>query len=104
MPAVAWLAASAGPALAALVLPPAQDVMPPRYVPFLHPLPAWHVWYLLAVPLCAAVAVVYKAIRCKSMRKVPREAAKATVWILVGLVGAAVALLVVVELMEQTKR
>ena len=44
------------------------------YVPFMQPLPAWDVWYLLAVPLCAAVSVVYKSIRCRSMRKVPREA------------------------------
>ena len=25
------------------------------YVPFMQPLPAWDVWYLLALPLCAAV-------------------------------------------------
>jgi hypothetical protein len=70
------------------------------YVPFMQPLPAWDVWYLLALPLCAAVSIVYKSIRCRSMRKVPREAAKATGWILLGLVLAALTLVVVVELME----
>ena len=79
--------------------------MPPiahlGYTPFMQPLPAWDVWYLLAVPLCAAVSIVYKSIRCRSMRKVPIEAAKATGWILVGLVSAAVVLLAVVELMER---
>ena len=70
------------------------------YVPFMQPLPAWDVWYLLAVPLCAGVAIVYKAIRCRSMRTVPREAAKATFWILAGLIGAAVGLMVVVRAFE----
>ena len=70
------------------------------YVPFMQPLPAWDVWYLLALPLCAAVSIVYKSIRCRSMRKVPREAAKALGWILLGLLAAAVALASAVELME----
>jgi hypothetical protein len=71
------------------------------YTPFMQPLPAWDVWYLLAVPLCAAVSIVYKSIRCRSMRKVPVEAAKATGWIIVGLVSAAVVLLALVKLMER---
>ena len=71
------------------------------YTPFMHPLPAWDVWYLLALPLCAAVSVVYKSIRCRSMRKVPVEAAKATGWIIVGLVSAALVLLALVTVMEK---
>ena len=71
------------------------------YVPFMQPLPVWDVWYLLAVPLCAAVSVVYKSIRCRSMRKVPREAAKATAWIILGLSTAAALLVAVVEIMER---
>jgi hypothetical protein len=72
------------------------------YTPFMQPLPAWDYWYLLALPLCAAVSIVYKSIRCRSMRKVPREAAKALGWILLGLVAAAVVLWVLVEVMERT--
>jgi hypothetical protein len=72
----------------------------PGYVPFMQPLPVWDYWYLLAVPLCAGVSVVYKSIRCRSMRTVPREAAKATVWILLGLVGAAVGLMLLVKAFE----
>jgi hypothetical protein len=67
----------------------------------MQPLPAWDVWYLLALPLCAAVSVVYKSIRCRSMRKVPREAAKATGWIILGLMTAAAVLLLVVEVMDR---
>ena len=72
----------------------------PAYVPFMQPLPAWDYWYLLAVPLCAGVSVVYKSIRCRSMGTVPREAAKATFWILAGLVGAAIALMLLVKAFE----
>jgi hypothetical protein len=71
------------------------------YTPFMQPLPAWGVWYLLALPLCAGVSVVYKSIRCRSMRKVPFEAAAATGWILLGLIAAAVILALVVWVMEK---
>ena len=70
------------------------------YVPFMQPLPAWDVWYLLAVPLCAGVAIVYKAIRCRWMKSVPLEAAKMTAWILLGLAGAAVGLWLLVKAFE----
>ena len=83
-------------------LPTALGLMPipAAYVPFMQPLPAWDVWYLLALPLCAAVSIVYKSIRCRSMRKVPVEAAKALGWIVLGLVAAAVLLQVLVKVME----
>jgi hypothetical protein len=68
--------------------------------PFMQPLPAWDYWYLLAIPLCAGVAVVYKAIRCRWMKSVPREAAKMTGWILAGLVGAAIGLMLLVKAFE----
>lgn len=71
------------------------------YVPFMQPLPAWDVWYLLALPLCAAVSIVYKSIRCRSMRKVPVEAAKALVWITLGLSAAAVGLALLVNVMAR---
>ena len=90
-------------ALPALIL---ADYVPTLagYVPFMQPLPAWDYWYLLALPLCAAVSVVYKSIRCRSMRTVPREAAKATGWIILGLVGAAVGLWVLVKAFEWAAR
>ena len=78
--------------------------LPPAYVPFMQPLAAWDYWYLLAVPLCAAVSIVYKSIRCRSMRTVPREAAKATGWILVGLVAAATVLTLLVKIFEWAGR
>ena len=54
--------------------------------PFLQPLPVWDQWYLLMLPLCIAVSVVYKAIKCQSMKKVPMQAAIITAfWILAEL-------------------
>ena len=71
-----------------------------HYQPFKKPAPLWDYWYLLALPLCAGVAVVYKAIRCRWMSSVPREAAKMTAWVLGGLVGAAVGLALLVKAFE----
>jgi hypothetical protein len=67
--------------------------------PFLQPMPVWNYWYVLLLPLCVAVAVVYKAIKCNSMKHVPREAAAITLWILVSFAAAAAALAGLVKLM-----
>lgn len=74
---------------------------PFAYRPFLDPLPVWDYWPALLVPLTVAVAVVYKSIRCATMRRVPAEAAKATAWIIGGMAAAAVVLSAVVSLMER---
>lgn len=74
-----------------------------RFVPFLTPAPAWDdtVWPWLLLPLCVAIAVVYKSIKCRTMRQVPREAAVLTLWIVVGMVIAAAALALLVEALER---
>ena len=66
---------------------------------FLDPLPVGSnaVWPWLLVPLCVAVAVVYKSIRCKTMERVPREGAELTITILLGMAAAAVILAVIVR-------
>lgn len=69
------------------------------YLPLLYPLPgAWNYWYLLLLPLCLGVSIVYKAIRCASIKDVPREAAITTVWILLAIFSAAGALVVLIKL------
>lgn len=76
------------------------------YRPFLDPLPVgepW-AWPWLVVPLCIAVAVVYKSIRCRSMKQVPREAGELVLWILIGMAGGAVALGLVVRGLEAMHR
>ena len=44
------------------------------WIPFLYPLPIWDYWPWLLIPLCVGVSIVYKSIKCRSMRTVPREA------------------------------
>jgi hypothetical protein len=67
------------------------------YRPFLSPLPVWDAWPFLLLPLSAAVAVVYKSIKCESMRDVPRQALSISMWIIGGMAAAAAALAVLVQ-------
>lgn len=78
--------------------PAAQAIL--AYTPFLQPLPAWDYWMWLLIPLTAAVAVVYKSMKCPTMARVPREAAQITLLILLGMAAAAVVLMIVVRLRE----
>ena len=57
--------------------------------PFLDPLPVWNYPYLLALPLCIAIAVVWKSVKCRTMFEVPREAGIVLLWILGGFAAAA---------------
>jgi membrane protein YdbS with pleckstrin-like domain len=71
-----------------------------HYELFKKPLPVWKYWYLLLLPLCLAISVVYKAIRCESMRRVPREAIGLFVFIIVVMVAAAGALAALVNILR----
>ncbi len=65
---------------------------------FVKPMPVWNHWWLLLLPLCLGVAIVYKAIRVDEMRLLPKAALGVFMWILLGMGGAALALLVIVRL------
>jgi mannose/fructose/N-acetylgalactosamine-specific phosphotransferase system component IID len=56
------------------------------------------------VPLCVGVAIVYKSIKCRTMKQVPKEAAILTMWILAGMAAVAIGLAVAVEAMERSYR
>jgi hypothetical protein len=57
---------------------------------FVNPPPGiWDYWYLLPLPLCLGLAIVYKSIKCPSMKQVPREAAVIFFSIVAGLIAAA---------------
>jgi len=66
--------------------------------PFLTAMPVWDYWFWLLLPLCAGVAVVYKTTKCRYPETIPREAIGLTVWIVLGLLGAAAAVAIVVRL------
>ncbi len=69
------------------------------YEPFRKPLPVWNYWYLLALPLCLGIAIVYKSVRTDSMRRVPKEAGILFVSIIAALVLIAAALALLVNLL-----
>ncbi len=71
-----------------------------RY-PFLQPMPVWDYWPLLLFPLAAGISIVYKAIKCETMRQVPRQALGIFLWITLGMAGAAAGLAILVKLMER---
>ena len=73
------------------------------WTPFINPLPVWQDsrWPWLIVPLCAGVSVVYKSIKCASMKTVAREAAGITLWIILAMATAAIALAVVARFLER---
>ena len=72
------------------------------WTPFLDPIPVWGnaVWPWLLLPLVAAVSIVYKSIKCRTMREVPREATVIAVWIVLGMIAAAIILAGVVKALE----
>lgn len=60
------------------------------YTPFVHPAPQlWDYWVWLLVPLCAAVATVYKTIKCRYVYQIPKEAFALTIWIILAMIGVA---------------
>jgi hypothetical protein len=75
---------------------------PFAWTPFLEPIPIWSnaLWPWMLIPLAAAISIVYKSVKCRSMSQVPREALEIFMTILAGMVAAAVVLAVVVQVME----
>ena len=71
------------------------------YTPFLEPLKVWDYWPWLIIPLCFAVSLVYKCVRVPDMRRVGVEAAVATFWVLAGMAAAAMALLLLVNVVAR---
>jgi hypothetical protein len=65
--------------------------------PFLTPMPVWDYWFWLLVPLALGVALAYKCTKCHLASEVPKEAVVLTLWILGGLIAAALGLAVVVH-------
>lgn len=66
------------------------------YTPFIDAMSIHEQWYLLIIPMAIFLAIGYKAIRCSSMNKFPREVVIFTVQILGGLLLMAIAFTLVV--------
>lgn len=68
------------------------------WTPFLDPLPLHGAWMWLAIPLAAAIAVVYKALKLADLADLPGEAARLTIIILIALLAAAAGLWALTEI------
>ena len=68
---------------------------------FWHPLPLWDAWYWLLLPLCIGVSIVYKAIKCRHTRQVPREASIIFIMIVVVMVLAAAGLMLLMKFLQR---
>ena len=67
---------------------------------FLKPMPLWNLWWVLLLPLCLGVAIVYKAVRLDNIRDLPRQGLILLFWILGGMIFAAIVLAVLVNGLE----
>ncbi|MCZ6834354.1 MAG: hypothetical protein O7G85_01135 [Planctomycetota bacterium] len=69
------------------------------YIPFLHPLSAFHdLWYLLIVPLAFGISMIYKALRLTDLNRFWRQVGIMTLQIILGIIGLAIALLILVQM------
>ena len=76
------------------------------WTPFLDPIPIWSnaLWPWMLIPMAAAVSIVYKSVKCRTMSQVPREASVIFATIIVGMIAAAVVLAGVVQALEWAAR
>ncbi len=68
------------------------------YIPLLRPLNFAHEWwYLLVLPLCFGLSMIYKAMRVGNLDRFWREVATMTLQIILGLIALAIALQILVQ-------
>jgi hypothetical protein len=79
----------------------AQDTASRAFEPFRQPLPVWDYWYLLLIPLCIGISIVYKSIKCREMKQVPREASVIFIMIMLGMIATAAALYALMRVLER---
>lgn len=79
----------------------AQEAASRTFEPFRQPLPVWDYWYLLLIPLCVGISIVYKSIKCREMKQVPREASVIFIMIMLGMTATAAALYALMRLLER---
>ncbi len=67
------------------------------YTPFIDPINAFHGWwYLLLVPLCFGISVIYRALKLPTLEHYWRAVLTMTAQIILVMIGLAIALVVVV--------
>lgn len=68
------------------------------YIPFVEPIVGLvEFWYLLIIPLALGISIIYKALRVTDFAEYWRGVVVMTIQILAGMVGFALALLLLVQ-------
>ncbi|MHC5114991.1 MAG: hypothetical protein ACYTGP_11255 [Planctomycetota bacterium] len=70
------------------------------YIPFLHPINTLQDWsYLLVIPLAFGISMIYKALRLADLSHFWRQVVVMTAQIVLTMIGLAVALALLVQVM-----
>ena len=70
------------------------------WIPFLQPMPSPGPWWpLFLLPLSLGIAMVYKAVRTVDLRRYPREVIVMTTQIVGAMVGLAIVLALIVQVL-----
>ncbi len=70
------------------------------YIPFVHPINAFHDWwYLLIIPLSFGIAVIYKAMRLATLERFWPQTALMTTQIVVYMAALAAGLVLLFQLL-----
>lgn len=67
------------------------------YRPFVDPIDAHRLWFLLLIPLALGVSITYKAVRVADMRTYWRQVVLMTVQIVVGIIALGAASFLVIQ-------
>ena len=68
------------------------------YIPFVHPIHGLQEhWYLLIIPLCFGIAVIYRAVRLRWLDHFWRKVLFLTTQIVLAMIGLAVCLTLLVQ-------
>jgi hypothetical protein len=68
------------------------------WIPFIQPMNMFHQWWwLLLAPLCLGISIIYKAVRMGSLQNFWREVTVLTVQIILAMIGLAVCVTVLVQ-------
>ncbi len=67
------------------------------WTPFIDPIDANAVWYLLLIPIAVGISLAFKAVRVGDMKKYPKHVAMMTAQIITGIVVLAIASFIVID-------
>jgi hypothetical protein len=80
-----------------LDLPRDASLLTLAYRPFIDPIDAHRLWFLLLIPLALGVSVAYKAVRVEDLRTYWRQVITMTMQIVVGIIALGAASYLIIQ-------